>query len=344
MITELNRKPSSCPFLYSWNGTSFEFVTDFLGGGEMGYWTGAHGWSVPDGDEYVRLSERQLVSRNGRLELRVTNELEEVLYLDHLQLLSIDHPPDVEVFPREGMRAVPQNGLSLVAVRNVRPLARVVTDRGEDVTSRVAQSRRRRRGRLRANRHSRICQRSRADLRVQERRRPGVLAGVVAHGMDRLRVLERQRRRGSARLVARSAASRGARAGRRVAPLVADVGIPVGRPQTIVVDIGAAASVAGTQFRLTTNMQIQWDVMAIADLASDVALEPRTHAVETATLAWRGYSAVAPEASTPWRAPDYTRVSPASPWKVFPGRYTREGDVRAPVSGARRSLCGRENG
>ena len=37
-VTELDRKPSSCPFLFTWNGTRFEFVTDFMGGGEMGDW------------------------------------------------------------------------------------------------------------------------------------------------------------------------------------------------------------------------------------------------------------------------------------------------------------------
>ena len=37
-INELDRKPSSCPFLFTWNGERFEFVTDFLGGGEMGDW------------------------------------------------------------------------------------------------------------------------------------------------------------------------------------------------------------------------------------------------------------------------------------------------------------------
>ena len=36
-ITELDRKPSSCPYLYTWNGERFEFITDFMGGGEMGY-------------------------------------------------------------------------------------------------------------------------------------------------------------------------------------------------------------------------------------------------------------------------------------------------------------------
>ena len=37
VVEELDRKPSSCPFLFAWNGERFEFMTDFLGGGEMGY-------------------------------------------------------------------------------------------------------------------------------------------------------------------------------------------------------------------------------------------------------------------------------------------------------------------
>ena len=78
-------------------------------------------------------------------------------------------------------------------------------------------SRRRGRGRLRAGRHSRLRECSRARLRVRRSTEAWQLAGVVAHRMDRLRVLERQRRRGSARLVTRSAAARGPRAGRRVA-------------------------------------------------------------------------------------------------------------------------------
>ena len=37
-VTELDRKPSSCPYLFAWDGTRFAFVSDFLGAGEMGYW------------------------------------------------------------------------------------------------------------------------------------------------------------------------------------------------------------------------------------------------------------------------------------------------------------------
>ena len=44
-------------------------------------------------------------------------------------------------------------------------------------------------------------------------------------------------------------------------------------------------------------------------------------------LGWRGFSAeVKPDGREP-TAYDYHRVSAAAPWKLMPGRYTREGDV-----------------
>src|SRR5438309_3503923 len=98
-VEELNRKPSSCPFLFTWNGRRFEFVTDFMGGGEMGYWEGPHEFNHPDPEEYVRLTDEQLVPRGGRYELRVTNELEEALFVDRLALLAVAHPAEVDVYP-----------------------------------------------------------------------------------------------------------------------------------------------------------------------------------------------------------------------------------------------------
>ncbi|MGQ0737349.1 MAG: FG-GAP-like repeat-containing protein [Acidobacteriota bacterium] len=329
VVSELNRKPSSCPYLYSWNGRSFEFVTDFLGGGEMGYWTGPHGWNAPDGDEFVRMTGSQLTSRDGRLDLRVTNELEEVLYLDHLELFSVDHPPDVEVYPREGMRAVPAKGLSLAAVRNVRPLPRVVTDRGEEVTTRVARPdgvsaegfvQRPIRGY--AEPHAFIFEVPRATAG------PQVLLLTAwtdyAFSSDNVSAAQRGWVLEPPRLDIRS--------GGGWRPLVADVGIPVGRPQTVVVDIGRAASAGAITVRLSTTMQIHWDAFAVADVAVDVRLLPRAHGLEAATLAWRGFSAERAHGKA--RIPDYSAVSAAAPWKVAPGRYTREGDVKALLDAA----------
>ncbi len=91
-VTELDRKPSSCPYLYTWNGERFEFVTDFMGGGELGYWAAPGVRAAPDPDEYVRIRGDQLRPRDGRYELRVTNELEEALFIDRLQLVAVAHP------------------------------------------------------------------------------------------------------------------------------------------------------------------------------------------------------------------------------------------------------------
>jgi len=78
-----------------------------MGAGEMGYWHGPGSFSLPDSDEYVRLTDRQLVERDGRFELRVTNELEEALFVDRLALVVLTHPADSEVHPNEGMVAEP---------------------------------------------------------------------------------------------------------------------------------------------------------------------------------------------------------------------------------------------
>src|SRR5262249_35896134 len=136
-VQELNRKPSSCPFLYTWNGERFEFVTDFLGGGEMGYWESPGRYNRPDPIEFVRIRQEQLHERDGRYEIRVTNELEETLFLDRLQLLAIDHPQNISVFPNEGM-SDPPKPFRLFRVSNKRVPATVIDGEGHDVTEQIA--------------------------------------------------------------------------------------------------------------------------------------------------------------------------------------------------------------
>jgi len=65
-------------YLYAWNGERFEFVTELPGRREMGYWEG--GQRNHPIREYTRIRADQLREKDGRYELRVTNELEEVLY------------------------------------------------------------------------------------------------------------------------------------------------------------------------------------------------------------------------------------------------------------------------
>src|SRR2546430_15812472 len=135
-LTELDRKPSSCPYLYTWNGERFEFITDFMGGGEMGYLEEPGRYNKPDPTEYVRIRGDQLKERNGRYELRVTNELEEALFVDRLQLIAVAHPQGVEVYPNEGMKDPPRPFI-LYKTEGAHPPLAATDDQGRDVLQRL---------------------------------------------------------------------------------------------------------------------------------------------------------------------------------------------------------------
>ena len=173
IVTELDRKPSSCPFLFTWNGTRFEFVTDFMGGGEMGYWEAPGAWNTPDPDEYVRISRRSAApAKDGRYELRVTNELEEALFVDRLQLVAVDHPRDVDVLSERRARAPAGAPFASTAVREPRARRAARDDHGHDVLDRVDADRSRVPRRLHADGDPRLRRAARADARSRSRRRP----------------------------------------------------------------------------------------------------------------------------------------------------------------------------
>src|SRR5437763_12435743 len=58
--------------------------------------------------EYLRLPGGLLRPRDGRYELRLTEELWETGYLDEASLLAVDHPESVQVYVNE--RFVPAGG------------------------------------------------------------------------------------------------------------------------------------------------------------------------------------------------------------------------------------------
>ena len=324
-VAELDRKPSSCPFLFTWNGERFEFVTDMLGGGEMGNWLAPGVFNSPDPVEYVRISGQQLRERAGRLEVRVTNELEEAVFLDDAHLLVVDHPAQVEVYPNEGL-TVPPKPFALHAVQALRPPTRVSDEHGHDVTARVA-----RRDRTYPDDVVRSPIRGYAaphaltfDLGAHDQATPLVLLLTgwtdYAFSSDSLAAHQAGLTPQVPRLEVRSAAG-------RWRALDVLVGIPVGRPQTIAVDLAGHLRPGDRALRLTTNLQIHWDQILIGRGVAGPAPAPIVLDPATAVLGVRGFSAeVRPDGQDP-PVYDYARVSRTSPWKALSGWYTRAGDV-----------------
>ncbi len=110
--------------------------------------------------------------------------------------------------------------------------------------------------------------------------------------------------------------------------VIENIGIPVGRPQTVAVDLTDKFLSSSREVRIVTNMRIYWDQVLVDTSDSEAPLHVERLDPVVAELRWRGFSA---ETTPDGREPlgyDYQKVSSASSWKALPGRYTRVGDVR----------------
>src|SRR5262249_58310568 len=209
-----------------------------------------------DPDEYVRIRADQLRPRDGSYELRVTNELEEAVFVDRLQLLAVTHPAGVEVFPNEGMTDPPKP-FRLFAAEHLRPPVRVVDEHGHDVTARLAA-----RDRQYADDFELLPFRGYAQPHALTVTLPPLAAPPLllltgwtdyAFSSDNVAAHQAGLTLQPPRLEIRD--------GGGWRTIVDDIGIPVGRPQTIAVDLrGRVAPAAGpTDVRIVTNMRIYWD-------------------------------------------------------------------------------------
>jgi len=345
-VTELDRKPSSCPYLYTWNGERFEFITDFMGGGEMGYLEEPGRYNTPDPVEYVRIRGDQLKERNGRFELRVTNELEEAVFADRFQLIAVDHPQAVEVYPNEGMTDPPRP-FKLFVTRGARPPLTAIDDHGNDVLSRIRSMDRqypddfpRDAVRGYATEHTLTMNLVNAETgfartagpsknRHASHKHPAserivlLLTGWTDYAWSSDNVAAAQ---AGKKMTLPALQVKDAEGNWRT--IIEDIGIPVGRPQTVTVDLTNKFLSSSREVRIVTSMRILWDQILVDTSVKPTLLRTMRLDPISANLRWRGFSReITPDGREPFGY-DYEQVTFTSPWKVMPGRYTREGDVR----------------
>jgi Flp pilus assembly protein TadD len=326
-VEELDRKGSSCPVLYAWNGRRFEFVADFIGGGGIGFLVAPGRYTRPDPTEYVKISASQLQPRDGALELRVVQQLEEVAYLDRLELVVVDHPGDTDIYPDERFKtAPPYPEFAVLEVRErIFPLR--AGHGGLDRTEALREVDRIYAGDFEPLPWPGYARRHHLALHFgPEAAGDGwrlFLNGWVDYGYS----------------WANYAA---AQAGHELFPPILERGAPGGAWEKVSENIGYPAGLArtmvaepaiewnGAELRLgiTTNMRVAWDQAFLArPRALDAARLPRLQAA-AAELRFLGYPR---EYSPDGRLPnlyDYQLAASSFPWKSMRGRFTRYGDVR----------------
>ena len=106
----------SCPFIYSWNGSEWVFDGEPYGGATT---------RGLERDDYAELEH--LVAEDGEYRLRVTNEVPETQYTNHMELIVVDHAP--------GTRVVSDGRGGFHALRAPVPPVRAEDETGHDLTA-----------------------------------------------------------------------------------------------------------------------------------------------------------------------------------------------------------------
>ena len=130
---EAQRLSGSCPMIWTWNGREFQFITDVLGVAPLGARDGDGSYFPVDHDEYVQIPGAALQTVDSHYDIRVTEELSEVSYLDQIQLYAVDHPAGMEIFTNEKFKGPPYPEFRLFGVeRRIYPKT-ARDEHGEDV-------------------------------------------------------------------------------------------------------------------------------------------------------------------------------------------------------------------
>ncbi len=324
---EEERLTGSCPMVWAWNGREFEFIADVLGVAPLGASAGDGKYFPTDHDEYVWIPGEMLAARNGFYEIRITEELAEVSYLDQVKLIAVDHPRDVEIFTNEKFQGPPFPEFRLFGVRHRIPPRAAFDHQGRDVLSLVAARDRRYPDRFRRTRAGA------AEMHALEldfgSAAPDNDAVLVLHGWvdwaNGSTFLARAQERDGG-LVMPYLQVKDARGEWRT--VIEDMGVPAGKPKTIVVDLRGKFLGEARAVRIVTNVCVYWDeaFLAAGNLEPEVRLSEA--AAASADLRFRGFSRVRihPERKQPeWFL--YPDPRPASNWNPTPGLYTRYGDV-----------------
>jgi len=327
-IQEAQRLSGSCPMIFGWNGSRFAFVTDVLGVAPLGASAGDGQYFPVDHDEFVQIPGDSLVARDGEYEIRITEELREVSYLDQVELIALDHPAREEIFTNDKFKSPPFPEFRLFGVeRRIAPVAARDQD-GNDVRASVL-----RRDGVYPDSFRRdaagIAELHALDLDFGDAAPDGhailVLNGWVDWADGSTYLAAAQASPGG--LVMPKLQVKDERGEWRT--VVEDMGIPAGKPKTIVVDLDGKFLSPSREVRILTSLCVYWDEIFLAETSGPPQVRRTDLPPLAADLRFRGFSrpTIDPARKQPERFA-YDDWMPVSSWNPTPGLYTRYGDVR----------------
>ncbi len=330
VIAAEQRLKGSCPWLFAHDGTRMRFVTDFIWRSPLGLRINAQDTAdVATTADRVLIRGDLLAAVDGEYDLRITADLWETHFFDHVSLLLVDHPPDTEVWVDERFARDPVS-LDTIVTGPTRTVTRVWDDAGADVSELVAKPDNRYVASFDEGTHQGVARPHYLELELDEVVETWDAVSLLAYGWvyptdSSINVALGQGKHPIPRGVAMEALD----AKGRWVVVHPDLGFPAGKLKTMVVDVPRLPDGRRPRrLRLRTNLEIYWDWIAQAPrLEPDLRRETRL-APAVADLRYRGYSRTELLGPRGLELPDYEIANHRPRWRDLVGFHTRFGDVR----------------
>jgi Tfp pilus assembly protein PilF len=327
-IAELDRRGSSCPILFSWNGREYEFIADMIGPGVVGHWIAPGERDVPDPDEYLKVPARSLKPRNGMLSFRFLEPMEETVYLDQVRLLAIDHPAAYEVFPNERfVSAPPFPEFRVIASQNARAPAGAWDDHGHDVLSLISKADRRYVTDFEDLPFVGFAKLHWLELDLGEWNAKKPLRLIIDGYTDYFTATSMYAADQAGIKVIAPYVEAQDKQGKWVR-VVEDMGFPAGLERTMIADLSGKLPAGTRRIRIVTNLGIYWDAIRIDQTPDTAGTHVSQVPLAKAALDFLGYPReirLQPASDTTY---SYAHRSMSGPYSRAAGNYTRYGDVR----------------
>ena len=326
------RLKGSCPSLFAYDGKGMRFVKD------CAPWSPAIGLrinatqtaAISQTEEWQKIRGDQLVARDGYYDLRITAELWETFYIDHYELMSVDHPEGTDIFVDE-RTSNPAPKLGLYTVATPHPVKAAWDDNRQDVTDIVRTQDGRYLDTFGRGQYQGVTRDHYVEIELGDDAPTSGPLYLLAHGWMHptdasINIALSQ---GSHPPPQSLSVEVPDASGNWVVARPA-VGFPAGKNKTMVFDLdGVFRPGAPRRLRLRTSMEIYWDQLEWAAGRPDAEVKTVRLNPQMAELRYRGFSVFNQADKSSPETPDYDRVATTSQkWRDLIGYYTRYGDIR----------------
>ena len=326
-LTEIDRRGSSCPTLFVWDGHRYALVADMLGAGVVGHWVGPGQRNIPRPTEYLKVDRQAIREKDGKLSFRFMEPLEEAVYLDQVQLLAVDHPATFDVYPNEYFASNPPYPVFKVVAsdtKDARPPAGAWDEHGHDVLPDLLAHHYF--GDFEVLSFAGFTKMHSLELDLGAAYRGGPL-WLLMHGEIEYFSATSMYAADQAGLQPVSPYVEALGADGKWTRVIDDLGFPAGGARTMTADLSGKLPQGTQRIRITTNLQIYWDSILINRTSQDQSVRLSPVPLTRADLRFHGFPLKIENQPPGNVAYEYEKASATGPYTRPAGSYTRYGDV-----------------